>query len=454
MNSSTSNKLLQNGIFILISCSILIGVLSAFSIQLIALVLVSALTLLAIVSLSKALLGPAISSETYDKFLKYLFVVFLFHFLVGLTIFHIKALENYLGSDASEYDSGALGLVMHWRLGYPMPTTLTPGKAGYFYMLASVYWIFGYTPNLGLVVNNALFSIAVIFLASVTTKLKGETATLNTVILAGFLPGFIIWSSQLLRESAVYLCLAISLWSCVSYLLSSRLKYISLAAFALVILLTMRSDVAFLDGAGLIIAIVYNSLFTQKTFTQGLGSAAGMLLLASFLVIFTGSVGYEAIKIVTTANLSTLNTIRQSSSTAASGFLTSANITSVSSAVKYLPFGLIYFLAGPFPWQIHSIRELPALPDCMLWWILIPFLFKGLKFLRKNYKGLQLTFTVPALALSIGLSLIIANFGTVVRERMQVILILLPVVAIGLTERRKTTQHSKIKSVTVSSVAT
>lgn len=432
MRHYSLNKLGNSNFSFLLLIALLTSVLVATELQLFAFLLLLILSLASIAGFCRYVLQDQLSPSNYQKFLKYLIYIFIFHLLIGLTIFHIKPLETYIGSDASEYDTGASGLVNHWTLGYPMPTTLIPGKAGYFYLLASIYWIFGYFPNLGILFNNACFSIAVIFLASVTRSLSDDTSTIITLLIAGFTPGFIIWGSQLLREPVIYLCLAISLWSTTRFITSSRLRYILYAGASLSALVTLRSDVAFLAGGGLFLALSYSLAIKNKNMAKGLATTTSMVLIAILLVALTGSVGYEGIKIVTSANLNTLNTIRQSSATASSGFLGSYTITSFGAALKFLPLGLASFLLGPFPWQIHSIRELPAIPDTVTWWILIAFGFRGLSYLHKNHKGILPVLITPAILLALGLSLIIANYGTAVRERMQVIIFFLPILSIGI----------------------
>jgi hypothetical protein len=99
--------------------------------------------------------------------------------------------------------------------------------------------------------------------------------------------------------------------------------------------------------------------------------------------------------------------------------------------LSYLPLGSLYTGLGPFPWQIGGIRQLAAVPDAFAWWFLLPSLWRGLKFAAKRYgRGMLLDF-LPSLAILLVLALVVANFGTTVRERMQLILLVIPVISQG-----------------------
>ena len=80
-----------------------------------------------------------------------------------------------------------------------------------------------------------------------------------------------------------------------------------------------------------------------------------------------------------------------------------------------------------------------AIPDVLTWWALLPSLWRGLlrAWRRTRRRGLFLM-VVPAAGASMVLALLVANYGTVVRSRLQVFLLLVPLIALGLEQRRST----------------
>ena len=104
-------------------------------------------------------------------------------------------------------------------------------------------------------------------------------------------------------------------------------------------------------------------------------------------------------------------------------------------AISYLHRGLATFVFGPFPWQIRSARQLPVLPDVVVWWLLFPSLVRGLRGARRVSGRAALVVALPAVTAAALLALTVGNFGTVVRERGQVTILLLPLIALGLSLR-------------------
>lgn len=371
---------------------------------------------------------------------------FAVHLVLGLVIWSMPSLVSYLGGDALLYQHGAAGIVQHWTAGASMPP-LPTGKKGFFYVLAALYYALGTHAQAGIVLNAGLAAGVLPLLYDVTRRRFGIAAARYAPPLALVLPGFLIWGSQLLREPGVYFCLALGL-AC-----SARLaEHFSLPATAglvaaLVVLVTFRADVGLLAAGGFAIALALGRREAVSGLVTGIG-AAGIVLA---LVVGAG-LGYGGYHLVTHASLQQINAVRSNSSAgAASGFLGSASVATPGSAIAYLPLGMTELLLGPFPWQVHSLRELPAIPDAVTWWALLPSLWSGLRIAARRHGRGMLLEVLPALLLAVGISLIIANFGTAVRERMQVIVLLVPVVAAGLAARsgqaalRRAPRHSSAR---------
>jgi hypothetical protein len=414
------------------------GALVAYDQATIALVIPALVMALVLVAAVRYLCPAAPDGRARSRLLGWTMAAFAVHLAIGLAIWSSTSLTTYLGGDAQTYHSGAVSLLQHWRHVGPLPS-LPSGKEGFFYLLAGLYWAFGSYAAAGLVVNAALAAAVIPILYDVTRRQFGPDAARYVAPIVTLLPGFLIWGSQLLREPAIYFLMAVSL-SC-AVRLSRRISLGGLVVMtvALALLFTLRADVALLLAGGLVIGIAVGQHDAAGGVAAGFGTAA----LALTLVLAVG-LGYSGYRLVTHTNLQQISDIRTASSTsAASGFLPEAKVSTPAHAAAYLPLGGTYFLLGPFPWQIGSARQLPAVPDALAWWVLLPSLWRGIGEARRRLGRGILVYVLPGVALAVVLSLLVANFGTTVRERMQVILLLVPLVAAGWSVKARSRAHEE-----------
>ncbi|MDP8976969.1 MAG: hypothetical protein M3N28_11510 [Actinomycetota bacterium] len=379
------------------------------------------------------LAGTLTSSEdaaAQRRLLGWTLAAFAVHLALGLAI-RKAGVTALAAPDASYYDETARAIVDHWTRDFPLPE-LPSGKEGFFYLLAALYWLFGPSPEAGLVVNAVMAAAVVPVMADVTRRLLGGSAARFLPPLLVLLPGFLIWSSQLLREAGVLFLIAVAANCAVR--LTERLApgpLVVLAA-ALAVLFTFRGNVALLMTGGLVVGVALG----KRELLSGLSIGVSTLSVVLVLVLGLG-LGHAGYKISVEADLRQVETVRSDlSQSAESGFASEADVSTTGKALAYLPVGFTNFLLGPFPWQIRSARQLIALPDLLVWWFLLPSLWRGLWSATRLMGRRLLTLLVPALMTGAALGLLIGNFGTVVRERPQVVILLLPVIAHGLALRR------------------
>ncbi len=146
--------------------------------------------------------------------------------------------------------------------------------------------------------------------------------------------------------------------------------------------------------------------------------------------------GYSGVQAACEADLAQVNKVRLDSATgAASGYLPDADVSDNRKARRYLPLALPYLMLGPFRWQLSSGRQLFGLPDALAWWLLLPSLATGIRLgWRLEQRRVALLVT-PAFMVAVVTAVIVANFGTMVRARTQVLVVLLPLIALGWSER-------------------
>ncbi|MDQ4133753.1 MAG: hypothetical protein M3179_11240 [Actinomycetota bacterium] len=355
---------------------------------------------------------------------------FFLHLAVGMIITYAGGvITSYLAApDANLYDAWARRLVDHWNLGLPIPD-IPAGKQGYYYLLAAIYWVFGPHRVAGLIVNAALAAAIVPLLTDTTRRLFGDGPARYVAPLVVFLPSLVLWPSLPIKEAAVVFLAVFALNCAVRVTERISLGALFGMAVCLSLLFTFRAWVALVLAAGVTAGVALG----RGRLLSGLGSGIGGATLLA--VLLAAGLGYSGYQTAVNADLEEANLVRRDLATAGSGFDQEADVSTPQAALSYLPQGLPKFLFGPFPWQITGPRQLPVVPDMIVWWALLPSLWVGIRTGLKRARRRALVLLLPALLSAILLSLAVGNFGTVVRERVQVIVLIVPVIALGLSER-------------------
>lgn len=372
--------------------------------------------------------------EVRHRILRWTVAGFLTHLVLGLAITYGGAfIQKYLGApDANAYHVNAVSLVRHWTDGFPIPD-LPAGKEGFYYLLAALYGLLGPHRVAGLVVNALLSAALVPLMYDTTRRLFGAGAARYAPPLIVLVPNLLIFSSQLLKEAAILFLIAVMI-NCATRL-TERYSLTSLVLLggSVSVLLTFRAWVALVLVGGVLASVG----FARRDLIAGLG--AGLSAVAVIAAALAFGLGYSGYRAASKANLKEAQAVRESTSIGVgSGFDAEADVSNPVAALSYLPRGLVTFMLGPFPWQLGRATQLAVVPDLLVWWFLLPSLWRGLGEARSLIGRRMLVILLPALAVSALLALSVGNFGTVVRERAQPLLILVPIVALGWSVRGRT----------------
>lgn len=360
---------------------------------------------------------------------KWTWLSFVVHLAIGLVISLSDRAVGFFGPDASDYDVLARFLVAHWNGEGPAPP-LFLGKEGFTILLAAVYWLFSPHRIQGVIVNCTFAALLVPLLADATSRLFGREAAIRAAVLAVAVPSLLLWPSQLLREASVLLALALIV-NCLTRL-RERVSLSAAFMFGLAVaaLLTLRYYV----GLIVLVGAVASLLISRRG--GGLGAAVSAASVAAVLVAGAG-MGIAGANAGRELSWERLDVVRTDSARTASGFEPEADISTGGRAIRFLPVAYTNFMLGPLPWQVRSVRQLPAVPDAIAWWWMIPAFWRGFRSARRIGGRGRLLLVVPLLALSLPLSLAVGNYGTLVRSRTQLLVFVLPIVALGLAEKRR-----------------
>lgn len=357
---------------------------------------------------------------------RWTYLSYFLHLGLSLAIGASGQTVSFFGGDANTYHDDSLAIVRHWSSGTPMPR-LPPGKEGFFYALARLYELIGPYRAAGLAVTSLCSALVVPLVADTTRRLFGERPRLRVLPLIVLLPGLLIWTSQLLREAPILAGLALG--TNLAVRLSERIQVGRLAALGLTIatLFTLRANIALVFAAGLLVGLVMGG----RHLMAGVVTAAAVTGLIGAIVL-GGGLGAAGYDLSVNADLGQVNTVRSDlSSSASSGVGKSADVSTTSGSLAYLPIGLPQFLLGPFPWQAHNLRQGLGVLEAMTIWWLVPKAVRGLRRGGRLLGRRAMLVLAPTAIITVVLTLLIGNLGTVVRERLQVTVLLLPMIALG-----------------------
>lgn len=357
---------------------------------------------------------------------------FVLHLAISLVITNTFVLLRYLGPDAVTYHQIAVDIVRHWDGGFPFPY-VPSGKEGFYYLLAGLYRVFGPHTGAGLAVNAVLAAALVPVLTDTTRRLFGREAARFAAPLAVLVPGVLLWTSQLLKEAAVLFLVAVAANGAVRATERMSLGPLTALAASMALLFTFRGWVGVMVAGGLVIGIA----FGRPHILAGLGTGLTAVTLIGLLVLVTG-LGYSGYEAAVSSDLEQASIVRRDLAVSAgSGFYAEVDISTPARALTYLPRALVTFLLGPFPWQVRGARQLPVIPDMVVWWALLPSLWRGIRTAARRRGRQILALLLPALTTTLLLALAIGNFGTLLRERTQVFVLLVPFICLGLALRRQ-----------------
>jgi len=311
----------------------------------------------------------------------------------------------------------------------------------YDYFTSHVYLFTGHSPLSMFFISSLAGSIVALFVYLLARHLFGKNVARISAIFAFFWPSFIMWSTQNLKEPMIAMFLCIFLWAifymcrhyCPGFLLFAILSIWILFKIGLPYLV-IALGMVFL--ACLFLAMSY--LIKNKIITAliiGLSVFAVFLVLKNDILSWISKAdlysvgGYESI-------FEFFNYNRSVRAYGNLQFFSNVDISSLGKMLAFTPLGLLYVFFAPFPWQLGNVMQIMAVPETIIFYIMVPFTIRGIVFAYKK------RFTQSAVLLFIitGMVLILAltegNSGTLLRHRSIVFYLLFIFTSIGLSLKK------------------
>lgn len=353
---------------------------------------------------------------------------------VGAAIaLHLFLPMGTLAPDELTYDDWSAWIARYWAgetLLFPSRVGTTD-PAGFFYIVALVYYVFGQWPLLPKLVNALPGAASVLLTFDIALRITGsEGAALRCARFVAFFPSLILWSVLLIRDC--WVVLLILLICRLALVLQDRpsIRSLLLLAAAVYAVTLFRSYILFAVTLPMLVSFVVRQ---RRHLVRN--TLVGMMV--AWVVIYADtSAGLG--RRMRTLDFEELNTSRQWSATAAaSGFARDSDVSTPVKALAFLPVGLTYFMLAPFPWTVVNLRQGFTLPEMLFFYSLLPAIVRGVWWLFRNRLGDSLMIILVTGGLTFGYAIGQGNVGTIYRHRAQVLPFFLVFGAVGIEVKRK-----------------
>ena len=352
--------------------------------------------------------------------------------LHGLVAVVVYLLDGLAVPDARLYDETGQAYAMFWSGDSPVAPTFSVGKDAWPIILGGLYHTFGHLPILGILLNVLACVAATSLMIAGSLLLTRSQRVARVAGWLSLLPTFVYWPSFLVREAFVYLCTALIFWATCRLITDRWRAGIVWFLAGVGAMLWVRGTIAIpLAVLAFVAVLIASGGFSMRKTAIAFIAAIGT-------VPFWGQVG----NLIAANDLAKVDRSRTALSQAGSGFDVGASYSSPLDVIRSLPSTLSRALFGPYPWELGGLPA-TAVVDLVLWLFIV-----GLVLIGVSRSALPLRLAaislVPALGLLAVLGVASGNYGTLIRIRAQVALILLPVAAAGFVSLRKRVHKHRV----------
>jgi hypothetical protein len=276
------------------------------------------------------------------------------------------------GRDARRFDELAWSLSREglWETVAPLFKYDGPGEVfrrlgeGEFFpwCVSLLYTVLGHEPLVPLAIQTIFGAATVWATWAATRELWGERAAWMSGWLAALWPSLILFSAVLLREPEASLGIAVGAWLGVRWEREGRVADLAGAVAAL----TLAS--LFHKGAvAALTVLLFACVFRAARLIRGLGPrAVRRSLVCVVAAAATVAMVSDPLTLARYLQVDILNTLAERATYTApytpgeSSYLIGLVPHSWWDVIWQAPVRMLYFLASPMPWDMHSLRHLPA----------------------------------------------------------------------------------------------
>ncbi|MBK8809908.1 MAG: phospholipid carrier-dependent glycosyltransferase [Acidobacteria bacterium] len=309
-------------------------------------------------------------------------------------------------------------------------STGTPGW-GMNYLVALIYLVTGPNPlaaqSFCAVIGAATSPL--VYICSMKIFHNRRVGKLAALLVA-FLPAFIIWSGQLLKDGLIIFLLVLAMTMVIR--LQKNFSYVAVAVliFSLFGILSLRFYIFYMVAVSVAGSFIIGQSGSAKSMARGLILLVIMGVALTYLgVLRTATDNFEKFGDFERLQASRSDMAKRGDS----GFGEDLDVSTAEGAVVALPIGLLFLMLAPFPWQATSLRQAITMPEMFVWWAMIPLIFTGLAYTIRHKLREAIPILIFTLMLTIAYSIFQGNVGTAYRQRTQIQVFLFMFIAVGWT---------------------
>ncbi|TDR38608.1 hypothetical protein DFR29_120109 [Tahibacter aquaticus] len=355
--------------------------------------------------------------------------------LVGVLVISLTdAIRSLsLSPDSLRYHEEALAIAEEMRDGFfNAPNWI---DNGWFQFTGLVYYLLGPNPLYIQLINILLGALTPLVVFRLVLEVYGmEKLARVTALLIAFFPSFIYWSCLMLKDPLSIFSVSLLVLAVVRLRRSFSASALGVMAFCLLMLLGVREYLFFVSV--FLIVISYIPVEGRRTIPL-LATMAGVVALigvATYAAGF-GVFGVDYIRQSHYFDLEYINQSRINISHGTGAFFDAPEDAvwgeSADSTFRALVAAIYFFFVSIDLTQIGSLRQLMALPEVLMFLVLLPSLARGLMHSWHHARQASLPLAVFAFGLLVVYGSAATNMGAMFRWRMQALPLLLTFMVYG-----------------------
>jgi hypothetical protein len=366
--------------------------------------------------------------------------------LIGFAVHPGGSYASYLGPDELTFDENGWQFAL-WLDEQTHPSLrlshryLDSLQVGYFYLIGVLYYMFGHHLLVPVVLNCIIGTVTILPAYAIARELLDRRAGRYAAFFIAFFPSLVLWSTLVIRDMLVILVLMLILLVVMRLKRRFSIPGVLWLCLLMAVLGTLRQYLFLI--AGLSVGVSFLIVGSGR-----LGRSLTMAILVVIgLVFLVKVIGFGQTEL-SRASLEALAQHRRWNAYEAAGasFHADIDISTPTNALTYLPTGMMWFLFAPFPWQMAGTRQLLALPDVLIWYVLFPYTMIGLGHLvRRRFVDVS-ALLVFVIALTVLYSLVEGNVGIIFRHRAQILAPLLCCAGVGISLRKRKREEEREKA--------
>jgi len=346
-------------------------------------------------------------------------------------VLHFLSTDSLFAPDQQTYDAFAGWLARYWSgetLVYPWKL-LERGPKAYYYIVATLYYVFGAWPLVPKLLNALVGTLSVRLAYDVALGMTGNAKmALRTAAYTALFPSLVLWSVLNIRDCWVVMLILLICREAMALQDGLRLRPVLLLAAAVLVVMQFREYIFLAVAAPAVVSfLVRNRAHVARNV------ALGMLLAA---VVIYADRAHDPERRFRSLDLETMQELRQGAAVGGSRFEPGADISTPGKALAFLPKGLAFFLLAPFPWTVTNLRQALTVPEMLFFYSLLPSMAVGIGVLVRHHLARSMMVMLITAGLTFGYSLAEANAGMAYRHRAQVLVFYLAFAAVGAESRR------------------